>query len=119
MIYIYGRRGARARVVRELRAFARWYRTRHPVSCRVTVSVWPKRILGIDDSNGRGVNGEFWADPRPRIAVAGGGEDYLDTLAHELVHYEQWMRGGVEALTERGVAVRARNLVRRWREESA
>jgi len=62
---------------------------------------------------------------QPNIFVATGSMNleaclqYIETiLAHELVHYEQWRDG--RELVERGVAVRARNILKqirdRWQE---
>jgi len=37
-------------------------------------------------------------------------EEIKDSIAHELVHYEQWRDG--KSFTERGVAVRSRNILK-------
>ncbi len=37
---------------------------------------------------------------------------YLGALAHEVVHYQQWLETG--EMTERGVAVRSENMVHRY-----
>lgn len=124
---IRGHRGhpdVRAAVLR----FATWLRTveAYPVRVPVYLSLHP-RLRTID---GQIVSASFFApyDPtvEPYIRIATGdyselvaefGRDdalamFLNSLAHELVHYRQWIETG--NTTEYGVVVRARNVVDRY-----
>lgn len=47
------------------------------------------------------------------LEQAENAEQVLQSLAHELAHYEQWRDG--RNLTERGVAVRARGILRAFK----
>lgn len=52
----------------------------------------------------------YLAGQRPPDVSSAAWQDLVaETLCHELAHYEQWRDG--RELTERGVAVRARNLL--------
>jgi hypothetical protein len=71
----------------------------------------------------RGFFAPWQPDEEPYIRVATGdypaeraahGRDnalasYLHSLAHEVVHYQQWLHSG--EISERGVVVRARRMV--------
>ena len=109
--------------------FARWLRYRVRFRHHVPVEVVPEACIATDD-------GLAWAafyEPAapgdcPRIYVAGGSvvafrrvhgwttqralRALRVDLAHEVVHYEQWRDG--RDLTERGVDMRARRLVREY-----
>ena len=38
-------------------------------------------------------------------------------LSHEVVHYFQWIEGGEPAVSERGVRIKARGMLRRYAAE--
>ena len=92
-----------------MRAFVRWLGTaieiRHPLEIHAT-----PRLFGYFDGTGPARNFE------PYIIVSLDGNP-LETIAHEIVHYEQWR--DKRDITERGVEQRAKALVRRWRREAA
>lgn len=102
MIRLKGRR-----VSADVRAYVRWIETvidvRHDVDVFVVGFVY-----GFFDAPGR--RSGFG----PYIVVA-ANDGMLDTIAHELVHYEQWRDG--RDMNERGVNQRAAALVRRWHRE--
>lgn len=105
--------------------FARWLRVeyRFPVRCPVYLSPHD-RLTTLDGSI---VSASFFApwdpDIEPYVRIATGDyrrprkrserndvlAGYLHSLAHELVHYWQWIESG--NITERGVVVRARSIV--------
>ncbi len=105
--------------------FARWIRTEYcfPVRCPVYLSPH-YRLTMIDGSI---VTASFFApwdsNVEPYIRIATGDyrpprsrynrnnvlAGYLHSLAHELVHYWQWVESG--DTTERGVIVRAGSIV--------
>lgn len=105
--------------------YARWLRSHFDFPVRLRVYLSPcKRIVTIHEEE---VTASFFHpfDEReyPYVRIATGdyselleerGRDdtlaaFLCSLSHELVHYWQWIETG--ETTERGVAVRARNLV--------
>ena len=90
----------------EAALFLLWLQTVTDIRHEVVIELTANQIHGIcyvPDS-----------PPTPYIlAVIDGG--LIDTLAHEMVHYEQWRDG--RELTERGVKKRAAALVNRWRRE--
>lgn len=108
--------------------FARWLRESYdfPVRC----SVYLSRHSELVTMHGNVVSASFFApwqpNVEPYVRIATG--DYTDirtsrsrddalaayfhSLAHELVHYFQWIETG--EITERGVVVRARNIVDRY-----
>lgn len=113
---------ARRRAVRD---FMAWYRERSPASHYLTVTVMDATKLRHRDDNGtlsEGVYGCFWMphDPKvskygPSIYVAAARRptvNVLQTLGHELAHYEEWARTGWS--TERGKEQRGDALVRRY-----
>ena len=91
----------------ELRRFARWLDSEMEVDHRVNVHL-TSELWGYFDAPGRYTG----FDP---YAVVELKRRPLLTMAHELVHYEQWRdkRPG----NERGVEQRAAALVNRWRRE--
>ena len=104
MIRLRGRR-----VSAELRDFAGWLEGALDIRHTVELHLTPK-LLGYFDAPGRYTG----FDPYAVVSLDG---DPLITIAHELVHYEQWRdkRPG----TERGVENRAHALVRQWRRGGA
>ena len=121
---IRGQRGdtaVRSAVVR----FAKWLRTRYDFPVRVPVYLSPRKRLVT--MYGESVTASLFApwkpDVEPYIRIATGdypadraqlGRDnalagYLASLAHELIHYHQWV--GTGSISERGVAVKARGIV--------
>lgn len=101
------RKSAEYRVVR---SFVGWYERRHPVT-KPLYLYGPERIYGLYcDTSGYEASVIFLMRPtRPHGLV--------HTVAHELVHHEQFSRGA--KMTERNVNRRAHALVRRWRREAA
>jgi hypothetical protein len=94
----------------EVRAFVDWLESvmdiRHPIRIELVAGA----LGGVCIVPGR-------PHPLPAILVAtdrGLGET-LDTIAHEMVHYEQWR--DKREMNERGVNQRAAALVRRWQRE--
>ena len=85
--------------------FTRWLEDQIDIRHRVDVHI-TSRLWGYFDAPGRYTG----FDP---YAVVSMDRDPLLTIAHEMVHYEQW-RDKREG-TERGVEQRAEALVRRWR----
>jgi hypothetical protein len=121
---IYGRRGHPV-VCRSVIRFAKWLRSSYAFPVRLPVYLSPHhRILTM---HGSLATASFFApwdpDVEPYIRVATGdypserrkrGRDnalagFLCSVAHELVHYQQWVQTG--KTTERGVAVRASRIV--------
>lgn len=108
--------------------FARWLRLcfDFPVRCPVYLS----SRADLTTMHGETVSAAFFApwepDVEPYIRIATGDYSelckahsrddalaaYLHSLAHELVHYWQWIETGL--ITERGVLVRASNIVDRY-----
>ena len=123
-------RGARAHP--ELRAaiirFARWLRTEYQFPIRVPVYLLAREH--VHTMHGHRVSASFFAPwskkDEPYIRIAAGdykeyraehGRDdalaaYLCSFAHEVVHYRQWIE--TDEVSERGVAVRATKIVRRY-----
>ena len=108
--------------------FARWLRTQFEFPIRVPVYLLAGEQVRTMDG-GRCSASIFapWSkmhEPYIRIATgdwkqysAGHSRDdalagYLGSLAHELVHYRQWIETG--KMWERGVAVKASRLVDRY-----
>ena len=105
--------------------FAKWLRTFESYPVRLPVYLSSHRRLKTIDN--QVVTASFFAPfdakVEPYIRVATGdypemllqhGRDnalsaYLHSLAHELVHYRQWIETG--HTTERGVVIRARKIV--------
>ena len=124
---IIGRRGhpeVRGALIR----YARWLRLHYdfPVRVPVYLSQHPQ----ILNSEGEFISASFMGpfdpneDPYVRIAT-GDYEDQLNefgrdsalaanlhSLSHELIHYWQWLDTGT--ITERGVIVRAQNMVSKY-----
>ena len=105
--------------------FAQWIRTEHyfPVRCPVYLSPH-EQLTTIDGSVATASFFAPWdACVEPYIRIATGDYQpprlrrkrndalagYLHSLAHELVHYWQWVESG--DTTERGVIVRANSIV--------
>lgn len=108
--------------------FARWLRSVESFPVRLPVYLSPHAYLRtVDDEI---ATASFFApyDPSvepyiriatgdyPELLVSHGRDDalamFLNSMAHELVHYRQWIDTG--NITERGVVVRARNIVDRY-----
>src|SRR5262245_11522701 len=105
-------RGARgnAEVRRALVRFARWLRQEHAFPIRVPVYLHPQAY--VETMHGRKSSASFFApwdrgvEPYIRIATgdypslkAERGRDdalaaFITSLAHEIVHYQQWVRTG-------------------------
>jgi hypothetical protein len=108
--------------------FARWLRKSYEFPIRVPVYLSQRCILTT-------IHGEpavatflapFDREAEPYIRIATGdypaveaerGRDdalaeFIHSLAHEIVHYFQWVETG--ETTERGVCVRARTMLRRY-----
>ncbi|MEM9703023.1 MAG: hypothetical protein AAF907_11340 [Planctomycetota bacterium] len=108
--------------------FARWLRREYDFPIRVPVYLSPREQLIT--MHGTTAAATFFApwdpDVEPYIRIATGDFDeelegsdrdeelgsFLLCLAHEVVHYQQWIATG--RTTERGVNVRARNMVDRY-----
>jgi hypothetical protein len=126
-IRIRGARGnphVRAALIR----FARWSRREYDFPIRVPVYLFPSEQ--IVTMHGHRVSASFFApfDRRdePFIRIATGdylqlrtelGRDnalggFLQSLAHELVHYQQWV--ATREISERGVIREARRIVERY-----
>jgi len=123
-------RGARGNphVCAALIRFARWLRREYEFPIRVPVYLFPSEQ--IVTMHGHRVSASFFApcDRRdePFIRIATGdypqlraqvGRDnalggFLQSLAHELVHYQQWVATG--ETSERGVIRQARRIVGRY-----
>lgn len=104
MIRLKGRK-----VSAEVRAFVGWLGehvgVRHPVDIHVV-----GKLYGYFDGPGKR---EGYA---PHMVVV-YDDGLMDTIAHEIVHYEQWRDG--REMNERGVNQRAAALVRQWRRREA
>ena len=105
MIRLKGRR-----VSAEVRAFVRWLETVMDVRHTVEIHVC-KRLRAFFDAPGK------YTGFHPYMVVSLDDAEILTTIAHELVHYEQWRDKRDE--NERGVEQRAAALVRRWKREAA
>lgn len=93
---------------RRVRSFVRWYERAYPLTKTVFL-YGPERIYGIYcDASGYEASVIFLMKPRRRRGI-------VYTVAHELVHHEQFSRD--RPITERGVERRARALVKRWQAE--
>jgi hypothetical protein len=83
----------------------------------ITIIVIPSSLAGVETYLSHG--GFLPQGSKPLIIIGGRPdteynytvEGIIDTVAHELVHYEQW-RDGREA-TERGVKVRSRSIIKK------
>ncbi len=110
--------------------FARWLRQTRPFPIRVPVYLCRRpHVVTVD---GRRASASFFApwdtrvEPYIRVATGdfealrrrwgrnGATVSYLISLAHEVLHYEQWVQG--RALSERGVPRRAGAMVKRYLE---
>ncbi len=121
-------RGADPEVRTTLIQFARWLRSQYDFPIRVPVYLYPSEMLLT--MHGKRVSASFFAPwsrrVEPFIRIAAGeylrlkkewGREYalashLISLAHEVIHYLQWVETG--ETWERGVASRARAMVRRY-----
>jgi len=117
-------------VRRSILRFAVWLRARYEFPVRVPVYLSP--LARLVTMHGDIATASFFApwDPRvePYIRIATGdyatmrgesGRDnplagYLCSLAHEVLHYRQWVETG--ETSERGVAVKASNMIARYAE---
>ncbi|REJ69996.1 MAG: hypothetical protein DWQ31_01900 [Planctomycetota bacterium] len=108
--------------------YAKWLRARHDFPVRLPVYLsGSRRIVTVDgESATASIFLPFDTRNNPYIRIPTGdyqnlvvqhGRDnalasMLCSLSHELVHYWQWLETG--STTERGVAVRAANMVRSY-----
>ena len=108
--------------------FARWLRSQYDFPMRVPVYLRPEPILVKMD--GEKCSASFFAPwnrkVEPYIRIATGdypqskrrrGRDnalagYLVSLAHEVIHYQQWIKAN--RVSERGVARAAHRIVERY-----
>jgi hypothetical protein len=115
-------------VRRALMRFARWLRAEYDFPIRVPVYLYPTDHIITQD--GKKVSASFFApyqrDVEPFIRISTGdyfslskekGRDnalagFLCSLAHEVVHYNQWIETG--EIWERGVCVKAEKMVERY-----
>lgn len=115
-------------VRRALIRFSRWLRTEFEFPVRVPVYLFPADH--IIKRNGDRVSASFFApddcDDEPFVRIATGdyvalskeyGRDnalaaFLHSLAHEIVHYRQWVETG--DVWESGVCRKARKIVERF-----
>ncbi len=121
---IRGQRGHPV-VRRAIVRFAAWLRATHDFPVRLPVYLSPhERLITM---HGNTVTASFFApwkpDVEPYIRIATGDypaeraefgrnnalAGYLASLAHEMIHYHQWVATG--DIFERGVAVKARGVV--------
>lgn len=118
-------------VRRALIRYARWLRKTYEFPIRLPVYLFPSETIITQD--GDHVSASFVApfsrDVEPLIRIATGdysllkrtrGRDnalaaFLWSLSHEIVHYFQWLETG--ECFERGVAVKARTMLRRYATE--
>lgn len=123
-------RGSRGHPVvrRSLIRFARWLRGEYDFPVRLPVYLYEGDH--VVTMHGENVSASFFApcrrDDEPFIRIATGdystlarqvGRDnalaaFLCSMAHEVVHYQQWIATGDTC--ERGVRVKARAIVRRY-----
>jgi hypothetical protein len=124
---IVGERGnveVRGAIIR----FARWLRGQYDFPTRVPVYLRPEPILTT--LHGKKCTAAFFAPwsrkAEPYIRIATGdypeskrqmGRDnalagYLSSLAHEVIHYQQWIKAN--RVSERGVARAANTIVERY-----
>ena len=124
---IVGQRG-HPEVKDALIKFARWLRTHNDFPIRVPVYLRPEAEL--TNMSGENCSASFFGpwehtvEPYIRIATGGyekekqeyGRDDaltgYLVSLAHEVIHYQQWVADN--QLHQRGVAVKAANMVKAY-----
>jgi hypothetical protein len=83
-----------------------------PITHNLLIRVWPLEWV-YDDEYKRCLGLFIYSEGRhrPEIVLAGRQplNEYIDTLCHEFVHFEQFRDGW--DVKEGGVSVRARNLV--------
>lgn len=126
-IRIIGHRG-HPEVKDALIRFAKWLRNNYEFPIKVPVYLRPERQLIT--IHGERCSATFFAPwdktVEPYIRIATGdyednkkqrGRDnalagYLASLAHEIIHYQQWIKNN--DLSERGVAVKASNIVDKY-----
>jgi len=91
-----------------------------PATHDIEITVVPAPV--VTDGDGFGFAAFYIDDGRPKMCIAGEKVDEItrddwladmlpSDVAHEWAHYEQWRDG--RPVQERGVAVRARTLLRR------
>ena len=126
---VHGSRG-NPDVCAALIRFAKWLRDNYEFPIRVPVYLGPRET--ITSLQGEEVAASFFApfdrNIEPYIRIATGdyseskekdGRDnalasFLASLAHEVIHYQQWISGGHAALSEHGVSRKARRVVDRY-----
>jgi hypothetical protein len=99
-----------SKVSAEVRAFVKWLEATLEVEHEVTINFVP-RLLGYFNAPGA----YDLLGPHIDIGIDDGSE-LLDTIAHEMVHYQQWRTK--RRLTE-NVDRRANDLVKRFQRECA
>ena len=125
-----GQRG-HPEVRRVLNQYARWLRNTYAFPIRVPVYLYPSRtILNRDGAHVVATFlGPFDRDVEPYIRLATGDypelkrlwgrndalSEYVFTLSHEVVHYNQWLETGT--ISERGVTVKSRSMLHRYAAE--
>jgi hypothetical protein len=108
--------------------FAKWLRNQYEFPIRVPVYLRPESEL--INMHGEKCSATFFAPwdqtVEPYIRIATGDYDiekikcgrdnalasYLVSLAHEVIHYHQWLKDNT--IKERGVAVKAANIVDKY-----
>ena len=121
------RKGVAADVRSAMHGFSRFVRAEIWVPHRLTVTVETQPQVAHQNQTAYGFFVRCRKDPAPEIKIGGGLahlidtfwgdrlaaiEDTVETFAHEVGHYEQW-RDGLP-VGERGIAVRTRNLLKRY-----
>ena len=119
-------------VRRALIRFAAWLRREYDFPIRVPVYLFPSDHIITAD--GHKVSASFFApfrrDEEPLVRIATGdyvclrndrGRDdalaaFINSFAHEIVHYQQWVATG--RTWERGVAVKADAILRKYAENT-
>lgn len=92
------------RPTREVALFVLWLQTVIRVEHKITIELESEWL-----------DGAFFPPLDGVYVFVVMNEGVLDTIAHELCHYEQWRDG--RKLSERGVKQRAAALVKRWYRE--
>ncbi len=111
-----------------MRPFVRWLRRQYPFPVRVPVylSPAPQVVTVHGDRRSASFFAPWDRNVEPYIRVATGefpslrrrwgrnraAVSHLISLAHEVLHYEQWVRG--QRLSERGIAQKASAVVGRY-----
>jgi hypothetical protein len=110
------KRGVTREIRRELREFFRHVADVVRFEHELPVIVVPCPVVSVE--RGAGFGGFCIQEGKPQVFIGGQTDeeigytlaDIIETAAHELAHYEQFRDG--RELTERGVNVRARNILK-------